>query len=162
MTITEVIALIALLLSLFSIYLQWFDKYPRLTIMPRIAKGSLPTMSGERKGSVFSINAYNTSATPVHIKEVWLSTNKFVIKLYDYNALYSRVFSPFTIEPHRDKDMYVQTKELLEDLKKCKLNRIFKAKIILQDETHRKYKSKNVTIDTKQLLFRKEGRPTRG
>jgi hypothetical protein len=72
------------------------------------------------------------------------------------------VFSPFTIEPHRDKDMYVQAKELLEDLNKNKINRIFTAKIILEDETHRKYKSKNITIDSKQLIFKKEGRPTRG
>jgi hypothetical protein len=152
MGITDIIAFLALLLSSFSLYLQWREKRPLLKVEATQGKKSLPILS-DRAGGFVDVAVpvlYIYLSNPKE-KEVRLS--KYYILPKRGLQIEMKPFSPISsvVGPGRRQEPVIRGKELFEDLTKQGISGDIEARIEIQDEVGNRYKAKGIKINVQEL-----------
>ena len=156
--LSDIIAIIALILSITSLYWQWREKRPHLKVTPSIEVKSLSIGSNGQGGFAqkdtvaFCVYLANPSEKPVHVTAVHLYPQKGKeIPLGEFDALYQRLFRPFTIEPLRGHTFTVWGQTLVKALQESGFNDTVEARVIVKDEVNKQYKSKSIRFSINQL-----------
>jgi hypothetical protein len=147
--VSDIAAIVALILSSISLILQWRVNRPDLRVDPQIEIKPLPInpngQGGFEKITTFALCIYlmNPSEKPIHISGVFIKTHKsHLIQLDENLDLYQFSFMPFTIEPLRSRTFTVLGEKLTLLLQQDGIIGTVRANVIVQDEVKKQYKSK--------------------
>lgn len=158
MSITDVIAACALVLSMLSLYLQWKDKQPRLKIRLQVVGRSLPVGPPDPQGQfsqqevpMLCIHLANPTDAPIPVTAVQIRVNhKTPIALQEFHLL-GTPQPQCVAKPHDAREYYVRGKELAGDLDKVGIRGHFHAVVEIHDEFDRTYSSKLTSLSTEEL-----------
>lgn len=154
MAFSDLIAAIAIILSIISLYLQLRDKRPRLDVRPRIQVREFPSSHSVNKSApALAVYLSNPSEKPIHIKNIWLIPRTGQkIQIFEFHTIYPKFSRPFTIDPLRGRDFLVLGQEIADDLTQLGYKEKVQATIVVHDETNRQYKSKRIRFSIAQLI----------
>ncbi|MFN8597170.1 MAG: hypothetical protein U0559_13435 [Anaerolineae bacterium] len=157
--LSDIIAGIALILSIISLYLQWKDKQPHLRISPSVEIKPLPIVRDQTGGFssrdtlVLTVYLANSSEKTVHVTGIYLSLPKGkLLQLDSYPGLEQGRFSPFSVEPFRGYAFTVWGKKVAKILHENSINGNVQAKIMVQDEMQKIYTSRKLRFSIQQLV----------
>jgi hypothetical protein len=149
--VTDVTAVLALLLSIISLYWQWTRNRPRLKIVPMIRHHNFALIfdGTEREVPALKIRVSNPGEKPVHISKVGLILRKGIeISLSQWlsDPL------PMVIDPQAGCEFWIKGPELARELEKHSDVKNLKVAICVTDVVGRVYRSQWFRLSAKQLM----------
>ena len=148
---TDVIAIVAFVLSLFNVWHTWRENGPRLDVEKPIhstIKYFVTTSSQqeERSTSVLRIRMSNPTVRAVHVNGIYLYTGKeLVTELEEWHQMVNSARAFFTVESFRQREYNVDLAQISKTLADThSLNRQFRIRV--HDEVGRHYDSKPFVI----------------
>ena len=152
------IAILALLVSALSIFLQRRDKRGRLVVSPSIRSTGLPIPEEGKPGismievPSLVVHLANPGETPVNVRSLYLVTSfSSPVELKEHHAMYGEYQLPFTVEPQGGHDVHVRGKTLLSKFDWESPPPTFRARIHVHDELRKIHKSRPFEIDVHAL-----------
>lgn len=155
---TNVVAVLALILSTLSLYHQWRTSRVTLRVTARIEPQSLPVRESS-SGSLICelVPALNVLMTnrcdrPVHILQMKLSVGWSSIEFMSLNRRYRGILRPFTVEPLRTVPVAVEGTEIGYLLRAHGVVGTARVRVVVLDEAGMSHTSSAIRVNVDDLV----------